>query len=306
MGAVRHLTPDTIATVFESDVLVPKEALAALGWTRVVATNQANSRDITTMMTELNEGNFSHTWRWFEPSSEGDQKEKLQLFENSRRPTRLFFYYGENLKGERFFIGGGAIAVRISHAFKVEGFPVVSRCYILSKYRGQRFYEPFLNHRILICQEALGAELKAIHLGTSNERVFAAMRKRFFESEFLYIGNENLEGKDNLVVKDFLLLSPRYKDAIQSALKTLPASIIGKKIKNQFKLFFENRSDECFYFHLVTLLNELGKHENWFVEDHPCLRELLEFFQAIPVKEIAVPAVVREVCPPLRPRARAS
>ncbi len=266
-------------TSYEAQVQVPKETLFKLGWRRVVATSQARCEDLILLFNELKQGGYSHTWKWFDALNSGPILNNLQVFENQRRPTHLFFYYGEKGSGERVFFAAGAVAEKICHSFSHVGFPVISRCYTLKNFRNNRFYHTLLRHRFEFCQQLFGPRLKGVHLGTSNPRVSAAIRKGLLKPNFLYVGQEELEGK-NEIVDDFVAITENYKKLLLNC----------RGLKETFNTLFEGKSDETFYHQIQNKLRLQGSSAQT-----PEAQEFIDLLKAISVLEITKPRRIEGV-----------
>ncbi len=207
-------------TLFKIDELESKiipvsdETLDRLRIDAVVCLDQVYERDFKNLLFELKEMKVGHTWKKY-PILDIGNYYNIQTQENKKRDTKFFFYYAIK-NGEPDFLGTATVASKINHDFKHDGFPVISRCFILKKYRENRFYAPILKHRIKFCEDTFGKELKAIHMGTSNIRVLKATLNDSL-LDFKFIGCENLDcGSYKELVYDFLKFSPDYLEQLLS------------------------------------------------------------------------------------------
>lgn len=261
-------------------VPVSAEALKRLGWTRVVATQFVADPDLHFLLNELQASECSHTWSWVNAKQEEGIFIRLQKFEAERRETTLLFYYGERANGSREFFGTGAIADRLSLKIPFSGFPVVGRYYILNKYRENRFFSSLLNYQISTCVRRFGADLKGVHIGTSNPRVAASLRGGYLGSPYHYLGNEALEGQDNLIVKAFVLLTESFRDQIAETAAKLPESDVFREFKRLVARFIRNETDETFSFKLNLLTSRLERENG--LTPLP-IKQLLDLMSSIPV-----------------------
>src|SRR5437016_3142612 len=159
-----------------------------------------------------------HSWRNFGPDGTLDG---LLQWENTLRPTRLFFFYVER-HGEMTMIAAAAIAEKITRDFPYRGFCVLGRCYIMPEFRGHGFYRHILRYRLEYCKARFGDALKAVHIGSVNGRVSRVISNHQLDgwSKFIHLGEEELRVAGHIrTVGAYMLLVPEYIRKIQCALE---------------------------------------------------------------------------------------
>lgn len=147
---------------------LPPETLARLGLVSVEVRDGLCDEFLLPILDDLHTERCVHSWRRFalagaSPGAVAD----LIAWELSRRPTVMFAYVGRCARGDEQVLGVGTVSERVSPSFPFEGWPVVARCYIRGRYRGQRLYNAVLLHRHRYCQRRWGEALRATHLGSA-------------------------------------------------------------------------------------------------------------------------------------------
>ncbi|HEV3040686.1 MAG TPA: hypothetical protein VHA33_23175 [Candidatus Angelobacter sp.] len=158
-----------------------------------------------------------HSWRNF--GSDGTLDALLE-WENRLRPTKLFFFYIQH-QGELIMIGASAVAEKLTRDFPYPGFCVLGRCYIMPQFRSYGFYRYILSYRLDYCKERFGDELKAIHIGSVNDRISRVISSHNLDgwSRFIHLGEEELHVAGQVkTVGAYMLLLPQYIHSLQRAL----------------------------------------------------------------------------------------
>jgi GNAT superfamily N-acetyltransferase len=222
-----------------------------------------------------------HSWRNF--SSE-ETLDGLLRWENELRPTRIFFFYLER-GGERRMVAAGAVAARLTRDFPHPGFCVLGRCYIMPQFRGQGFYRQILRYRMEYCRAQFNGALKAIHIGSVNERISQVITNHRFAGwpGYIHLGEEELSVAGQIqTVGAYLLLLPEYVRKIQSALSGTHAPACVVKLRNTL-----SRIESCDIRNLGTLVKETFEEASasgWFDErDAHEIEQLLLFCSSIPL-----------------------
>src|SRR4051812_941061 len=175
----------------DREVEIPAATLQRLGLCRVVASPRARAMDLHALIVQLQRARSDHTWRGFSPRDVEAIGDELLAFENARRATRVFYYHGIAPGGARQLLATGAVSPELRR-HGPPGFAVVSRCYVLERFRGARLYAPLLRHRIEQAELELGDRLRGIHFGSSSSRVLRAIQTTALAVRFLYVGREHV------------------------------------------------------------------------------------------------------------------
>jgi GNAT superfamily N-acetyltransferase len=175
----------------------------------IVVSTAASREDLSRLLECLSREDSAHSWKNFDRAG---SLEELLRWENSRRPTEIFFFYlrrGEDLQ----IFGAGAVAAHLNSRFPEPGFCVLGRCYIMTEFRGRGFYRRVLQHRLEHCRTRFGRELKAVHIGSDNERVAHVVTRQPLPGwpRFLHLGQEELAiaGRTKLVCA-YMMLMPDF------------------------------------------------------------------------------------------------
>lgn len=185
----------------------------------LLVTSSVDAADLQALMQSVRSERCAHSWRNF--AYDGNV-EHLQQWENALRPTSIFFYYcedAESASGLRL-VAAATVADAIRRDFPFAGLPVLARCYIMPEFRGRGLYQQLVRHRLEFCRRRFGDGLKAIHLGTSDERIAQTITKDIAgEPRFSRIGSQVVKaGEDLLVVGAFLHFTAAYRAELQQAL----------------------------------------------------------------------------------------
>jgi len=213
-----HTQLDVPATAgAEPDDLVVEVSAATLdqlGACRVVASPRARASELHALIVQLQRTHSDHTWRGFAPRDVAQIADELLAFETARRPTRVLYYHAIVPGGGRELLGTGAVSPELRRGAP-PGFAVISRCYLLERFRGVRLYAPLLRHRVALAELELGDRLRGIHFGSSNPRVVRAIQTAVLPVRFLHVGREHVTCcGERFTVHDFLALSARFRDAL--------------------------------------------------------------------------------------------
>lgn len=182
-------------------------------------TQTAEPADLRRLLRRLAQENCVHSWRNF--GVEGTLDELL-AWENRRRPTKIFFFYGAGAGGSGSrMVGAGAVADRLTGEFPHPGFCVLSRCYIMPEYRSHGIYRPLLHYRMEYCRQEFGDALNGIHIGSVEDRVSRVLFDHRLPGwpTFVHLGEEELRiSGAGRMVGAYMLLMPRYVQRIEREL----------------------------------------------------------------------------------------
>lgn len=268
---------------------VSKETLKKLNWKSVIVKETVENEQLKPLLTELQQGDYGHTWRWFDFTQSSNISKDLYEFENKKRNTKIFYFYGITNKNEEVLFGAGTVSDKPNANFPFTGFPVIARSYIINNFRNSRLYFPMLKFRMDVCQELFGDQLRAIHLGSSNPRVFQTVKKKEIGIPFLFLGNENIGPSDECcIVRDFLWLTDEYRSQLENLVATCNSNSSGDvvlgKLSQLLNDFLANNNDSTFYLDLVQILDKLkSKSTNLTPINDKALNQLMTLMEEIPV-----------------------
>lgn len=265
----------------ESKVDVSRDTLKYSGFTEVIARPGICSNGISVLKKEIMDCEKAHSWKSI--SIDSFNFDTIVDFENGKRPSFIFSYYGD---GETF-LGTGCISSKISHSFSFEGFPIISRAFIQEDFRNIRLYEPILCHRIKACEALIGDNLLGIHFGSNNPRIFSLVRKNSNYLGFNHIGSEILKVNNNSpLVHDFLKPYPNFFRSISNELATISEQVYTKRFQEfLFKAIqgeFGERTLKYFLDHVESINQRLNLN---VLEASNTSKAFLEFLKHIPVLE---------------------
>lgn len=182
-----------------------------------VVSTAASPRDLGLLLDSLAQEDSTHSWKNFDRTAGLDA---LLRWENSRRPTEVFFFYlrqGQDLQ----IVGTGSIAGYLNSRFTDPGFCVLGRCYIMPQFRGRGIYRRVLQFRLERCIARLGRHLKAIHIGSDDERIAHVITQPSPDwPRFHHLGEEALSiaGRTKRV-NAYILFLPAYSHSLAHALE---------------------------------------------------------------------------------------
>lgn len=187
---------------------------------RVSVDSTADETSLRSLLIELHAEECAHSWKNI-PNDMGF--EALNEYENTQRPTTLFFYHAVRGDCSRDLIGAASVADKVSAIFPHSGFPVLARCYIRRRWRGKGLYRRILRHRLEFCKGRFGDQLMAVHMGTSDEKVMGCIAKPLDDwPPFTDIGCESLRmGSEIRLVRGYLLFLIGYRRALYKFLKDI-------------------------------------------------------------------------------------
>ena len=203
---------------------LPREILRGIGVDAVQVHEGLEPEIAAQLLSSLaTESSAGHTWRRIVGGGNLSSTEMLSAVElelRSARRTTVFTYIGEGAGGERVPIGFAAISDRVCVGFPYDGYPVLARAFIDSRFRGLGLYRHIVSHRVEVCERRWGADLMAIHMGASTPRVASLKHTTVgYMGPFVPIGHELLElGGDPVRVVDLLAVSPRFMDELTASL----------------------------------------------------------------------------------------
>jgi len=270
---------------------VPQSVLDDLGWIDFLVTNDEIVEYLSVFMRELAEEPCTHSWRTKvlegSETSDSDLVHRVLAEDRSRRPTRLFTYLGRRRDGTLEPVAVAAISDRVCATFEYDGFPVLARSFIRRAYRGKDLYPIVLKDRIEFCKKYWGANLKAIHLGSADERVVRTIERGVDGgTSFLYVGDEWLVvAGARSIVRDYLALSADFQEALlrtASALRQGGAE--GARIGEVLETLVLQGGEHASFAELRTLWttwNETGSAET--LKDKDALQEFISMCMSIPI-----------------------
>lgn len=180
----------------------------------MIVSQTVDAASLETLLTEMRAEFCAHSWKKF-PVDIAPQD--LLARENERRPTTIHYYHQRaDVDGPPILVAAASVADAIAHDAPVSGFPVLARCYVRPAFRGTGLYRRILRHRLLSLIDQGGANLKAVHMGTADERVARTIADRSLPwNGFVRIGGEDLSiGAKTVRVGGYLLFSPSYAEAL--------------------------------------------------------------------------------------------
>jgi hypothetical protein len=238
-----------------AELAVDRKTLDLLNFVRVEAIDEVSNFELLGLVKTLKEENTSHTWHNLSEVNMENVFSKVVAFESVRRPTDLFFYHGVRRDGGKELIGVGTVARKISHSFQIEGFPVIARCFVKPKFRNYRLYMPILKHRFDHCRKIFGTQLKGIHLGSQNPRIYSVVKKSIFDLPFFYIGDELLDLKgDSAVVRDYLYLTASFQDIVREEIRQIADLSRSKLLSECFDALVNNKFKASSYAEMYSLV----------------------------------------------------
>ncbi|MCG8424232.1 MAG: hypothetical protein MJE77_40585 [Proteobacteria bacterium] len=189
-------------------------------WRVLTVEELSSSAALSCIVREMRSESCAHIWRNL-ASTDTAERAAVELleWEQQKRPTTLFAYYGNRADGGRDLWGAATVSDRVSKDFIHDGFPVLARAYVRRQYRNLGLYRMMLEHRYRYCQRRWGRALRAIHLGSASPAVVAAATaESAISSHFQRICVEALrvQGK-SMTVNAFLSFQPCYLDSIRAA-----------------------------------------------------------------------------------------
>ena len=259
---------------------------------RLEISSVASDQEILEFIKSVKSENCIHSWKDVQLGRSGGYLEELIGFENKKRPTQIFFYYGIKSSTERILIAAATVALKITNDFKHEGFPVLARCYIKQDYRNLRLYFPILKHRFDYCTKVFGKKLRGIHLGSANPRVFHVIKKNMLGFPFCYLGDEYLSlGQSNNRVHDFLWLSNSFtEELLEIRNRKKDVCFSYQTLVKNIEALVENKYSSSGYHALLNSIHAIESETNWFPSQvNEGLGQLLDFMAAIPIINEQIP-----------------
>lgn len=262
---------------------VSKETLKMAGLDSVVVRQIASDFEVRSLLKNLCSEKSTHTWQNLIDIGRGDAFELLCNFENKKRPTDFFFYYGIKGSGEEL-VGVGTVAHRINQTFPHEGFPVIARCFIKQNYRNFRLYMPILQHRFEFCRIRFGDNLKGIHLGSQSPRIFSVVKKNLFGLPFIYVGDELLDQRSSKErVRDYLWLSSKSVESLNRLVSEIKNKTIGQDLALMIQSLIDNNFSSNSFSKIDSLFSDYLRRENPFLPNDHLFHQIMDLLNAIPV-----------------------
>lgn len=214
-GNIKHLTDVKTPIASSGAAKLHKTHVAEAG--ELVVSESVDPDNLRRLLECLVHEDCVHSWRNFGP---GGTLDELLRWENRLRPTKLFFFYLKR-GGETHMIAASAVADKLTRDFPHPGFCVLGRCYIMPQFRGQDFYRHILRYRLEYCRAQFGDALRAVHIGSVNERISRVVTNHQLAGwpKFIHLGEEELRVAGQLrTVGAYMLLMPEYVGKIRNAL----------------------------------------------------------------------------------------
>jgi hypothetical protein len=207
-------------------------------------------------------------------------------WENAQRPTTIKYYFQRTPEnGRPLLVAAASVADAIRHDVSINGFPVLARCYVRPSFRGMGLYRTILRHRLSSLIGRCGAGLKAIHMGTADDRVDRTITDRSLPwNGFVRIGSEDLSiGDETVRVGGYLLFSPDYAAALRRGSSELATTADGKAAQSIFESLLAGRwsGPGDAYSRIVNILSVNPSAKE--TESASPIRELVEFCANIPL-----------------------
>ena len=257
-----------------------------LRFDRVVIENRATPLELRNLAQEILAEPVVHAWKHLVAANKKFNSDHISAFENERRLTEVFYYFGENGSTERELVGIACIAHKIRMESSLLGFPVIGQSYVKKAYRNFRLYFPLLAHRINYCQ-ALREKTKGILMCSQNPRIFNSIKQGSFGYSFKYLGEEDLPLRDGLNrLRHFMLLNSDFEKALRDfAAATFNLGSGFVELGQTLHTFLDNGFTNSSHGRLKALISRLEAYPNWKKLDLSGFIELLAVMDAIPILE---------------------
>ncbi len=198
-----------------------------IGGTRLTASHLVYPAALRVLLTEMQQEFCAHSWKKV-PVDIAPQD--LLAWENLRRPTTIHYYYqSTNDLSRPVLVAAASIADAMRHDSPSTGFSILARCYVRPAFRGNGLYRKILHHRLSALIQQDGGRLKAVHMGTADERVFQTITDRSLPwNGFVPIGSEDLSlGSKTVRVGGYLMFAPRFAYALLRGATALTVPLDG-------------------------------------------------------------------------------
>ncbi len=207
-------------------------------------------------------------------------------WENEKRPTTIQYYYQRcKIDGRPVLVAAATVADAIAHDVRISGFPVLARCYVRPPFRGTGLYRKILHHRLSSLISQSGASLKAVHMGTADERVAQTITDRSLPwNGFVRIGWEDLSiGTETVRVGGYLLFSPDYAQALLKGASDLTDPAGSTSARDVFERLLAGRwcEPEDAFSQILGILSANPVTSD--AETVSPIREMVEFCASIPL-----------------------
>lgn len=250
----------------------------------LAVSSTVETAELRRLLTGLGGEHCTHSWRNF---SRANTAADLLHWENELRPTTLFFYYavGSGARAqEPRLMAAATVADAVHRDFPHAGFPVLARCYVLPEFRAQGLYSRILRHRLRFCSARFGARLKAIHMGTADERIAQRIsRPSEHGPRFVRIGSQRVRAGSQVgSVGAYVHLAPSYLSAISRSLHGAdPETPVGALQALFARMLAGAPDDHALKLHAQFLA---ARSSGWSrCEDPEGLAQLLDLCRWIPV-----------------------
>jgi hypothetical protein len=223
-----HLSPSV------QTIPLPESVLRTLGWRRVEARTEASPQQWGCILDELRVESCGHSWRshLFDLDSvqgevseamSSDRLEMLLQRTQAHRPTALFVYVAVLDEGGHEPVAMAAISDRVSRDFPHSGFPVLARCFIRARFRGQGLYPFLVRHRVALCLSHWAEDLRAIHMGSASPTIGDSLGTLpGVGGPFIHVGQELLTvAGQPFQVSDLLLFSSPFREELDRSLEPI-------------------------------------------------------------------------------------
>lgn len=249
----------------------------------MIASQTVDTASLKTLLTEMQAEFCAHSWKKVPVDI---TPQDLLGWENEKRPTTIQYYYQRcKIDGRPVLVAAATVADAIAHDVRISGFPVLARCYVRPPFRGTGLYRKILHHRLSSLISQSGASLKAVHMGTADERVAQTITDRSLPwNGFVRIGWEDLSiGTETVRVGGYLLFSPDYAQALLKGASDLTDPAGSTSARDVFERLLAGRwcEPEDAFSQILGILSANPVTSD--AETVSPIREMVEFCASIPL-----------------------
>ena len=254
----------------------------------LTASETVDAASLRVLLTEMHGEFCAHSWKRVPVDI---TPQDLFDWENNKRPTTIQYYYENAAEEERpVLVAAASVADAISYDVPINRFPVLARCYVRPSFRGAGLYGRILQSRLSSLIQRAGTGLRAIHMGTADERVVRTITDRNLPwNGFVRLGWEHLSiGAETVRVGGYLMFKPDYAEALLAGSSKLTFSAGGTSARDVFEHLFAG----CWsgpgdaYSRIAELLsvNPIASKEKSVLPIH----ELIDFCAKIPLVRLPI------------------
>jgi GNAT superfamily N-acetyltransferase len=269
---------------------VPPEILARLGWSDFFVTAHERTDFLAVFLRALAREECTHSWRTMALScSEMENSELVGHVlgaDRKHRPTTVFTYVAQDTAGELVPVSVATVSDRVRADFPFNGFPVLARSFVLPEFRGCGLYPLILNDRLEYCRETWGDGLKAIHLGSADDRVVRTIEGGDHVTPFLYVGDEWLMVADNRsLVRDYLAIGKGFRGDLLEVAKALRVgSTAEAELGAALRTLVTSGANGVSFSTLSSLRQQVDQEmDRDLFAEHPALHEFMSMCASIPI-----------------------